>query len=64
MKKKYFSPETILMQVELHQMVAASTLSTTGDTQTISISDEEVNEFTSRRRSVWEDEEEMEEEMY
>lgn len=63
MKKKYFSPETILMQVELHQMVAASTLSTTGDTQTVSISEEEVNEFTSRRRSVWDDEEE-ENEMY
>lgn len=64
MKKKYFSPETILMQIELHQMVAASTLSTTGDTQTVSISEEEVDEFTSRRRSVWDDEEEMEEEMY
>lgn len=64
MKKTYFSPETILMQIELHQMVAASTFNATDDTQTISISDEEVNEFTSRRRSVWEDEEEMEEEMY
>lgn len=63
MKKKYFSPETILMQIELHQMVAVSTLTTESDSQSITISDEVVDEFTSRRRSVWDDEEE-ENEMY
>ena len=57
MKKKYISPQSFINTMAPELLTVASTLSTEGDTQTITISNEEVNEFTSRRHNVWADEE-------
>lgn len=61
MKKNYISPEAIVASVALPQMIAASQFTEDVDSQNITMSDEETDEFTSRRRrGVWDDEEEEE----
>lgn len=61
MKKEYISPQTDIDIMAPVMPLAASTLdSNATSAQTISVSEEEVSEFTSRRRDVWEDEYEEE----
>jgi len=59
MKKKYISPSCITFKVKTISVIAASTLDPTGrGDQHITPTEEVVDEFTSRRHNVWEDEDE------
>jgi hypothetical protein len=62
MKKKYISPSCITFKVKTISVIAASipySLDPNADgNQYITPTEEEVNEFTSRRHNVWEDEDE------
>lgn len=57
MKKEYISPGTHIVDVELHQLMYTSLDSTKTGSQSISVSNEVVDEFTSRRHDIWDDEE-------
>lgn len=58
-KKNYIAPEIRNVVCESEEMIAASQyqLNKDADSQNIKITDEEANEFTSRRFSSWDDEE-------
>jgi len=60
MRKIYISPSISTYKVELSTIIAASSFSSSGNgDQQITISEVEVDEFTSRRRrDEWADEEE------
>ena len=60
MKKKYMSPQAISYVFAPVLPIAGSLLDqNANEEQSITVTEEEVNEFTSRRRyEVWEDEEE------
>lgn len=63
MKKEYISPIADVMFIETKQMIAASTLESnpTGNTVSVDFTDEEYDgEGASRRRNVWDEEEEAE----
>jgi len=61
MKKKYISPQTFCHVLASVLPIAGSSLNPNAtDPQTITVTNEEVDEFTSRRKSVWDDEEEEE----
>ena len=60
MKKKYVSPSSFICDIELHSIMAGSLdPSKTGD-QKVTPDDQEPapGEFTSRRRSSWDDDDE------
>ena len=58
MKKKYISPQTISHTLAPVLPIAGSKLDATAPgPQKVTVTEEEVSEFTSRRRDVWEDEE-------
>lgn len=57
MKKTYFSPVITTMTIQVHQMIAASTLDYNASSQSIKVSDEVVDEFTARGGWFDEDEE-------
>jgi len=59
MKKKYISPNSYSLEAETTNILKASQLDPNADgNQSIIFSDEEADEFTSRRHNVWEDEDE------
>jgi len=55
MKKEYISPKADCFQIELASMIAASQFSPEEDSQSITVTETETDEFTSRRSSVWDD---------
>lgn len=65
MKKTYQSPETLLVAIATQQMIAASDL-IKNDQQDLGSAPEttETSGNLSRRRSVWDDEEDFEEEQF
>ena len=60
MNKKYVSPGTLIVDVELPKLMGNSLSSTVNGDQTITPDENEPapDEFTSRRRNMWDDEEE------
>ena len=58
MKKKYFSPQTISHVLTPVLPFAASTFSTEPQSQNITLTEDVVDEFTSRHSSVWDEEDE------
>lgn len=61
MKKKYILPSTCIVDVELHLLQNASLDPNKSGNQTVTVTNEEVGEFTSRR-SVWGDEDDEDDE--
>lgn len=60
MNKKYVSPGTLIVDVELPKLMGNSLSSTVNGDQTITPDENEPapDEFTSRRRNMWDDDEE------
>ena len=60
MKKKYVSPSSFICNIELHSIMAGSLDPNNDGNQTVTPDDKEPapGEFTSRRRSSWDDEDE------
>ena len=57
MKKKYISPQTASHVLATVLPLATSKFDTSADSQDIILTEDEVNEFTSRRRrDIWADE--------
>ena len=54
MKKEYIAPQADCFKVELSSMIAGTTLNPDGGP--VTPSNEEVDEFPSRRGGVWDDE--------
>lgn len=59
MKKIYIATNTEMMGMEEEMPLAASVLETGPDTQSIIISEGEADTFTSRRGSVWDDDDDF-----
>ena len=64
MKKTYIQPATLLVKVALQQMVCTSPIPTDGttDKEDDLLSRPDYGDNSSRRRSVWDDEDELLEE--
>ena len=54
MKKKYISPSTLSIDIQMVHMLCASAFDNTLETQELIFTNETVDEFTSRR-SVWDE---------
>ena len=57
MKKNYYiAPDIRGVAIESEDMIAASVFNTEDDTQSITISEEQTDVFTSRRGNIWDEE--------